>query len=204
MEYKGELLVCKYCKSTYETQEEISESLVIQLNGANVDKNRFLFDDALEKYSLLLKDYPDNAEANWGAFLCSYGIIYEEDVDKYSVFMWRNYFGTVENCRLYNCGVTMQSTGERLGYYVMDSTGSSKRSTWLEKIEVYNEELLPAGQSVSIVRKTYDRQYYNYLHISDWVIATPDGYKEFYRSADTEWVTSKWGEYPTPCTGFDD
>ena len=128
----------------------------------------------------------------------------EEDVDKYSVFMWRNYFGTVKNCRLYNCGVTMQSTGERLGYYVMDSTGSSKRSTWLEKIEVYNEEPLPAGQSVSIVRKTYDRQYYNYLHISDWVIATPDGYKEFYRSADTEWITSKWGEYPTPCTGFDD
>jgi len=79
LEYKGELLVCKYCKSTYEVKEDVPEDLIIQLNGANVDKNRFRFDDALEKYSLILKSYPDNAEANWGAFLCSYGIIYEED-----------------------------------------------------------------------------------------------------------------------------
>ena len=79
LEYKGELLVCKYCKSTYEVKEDVPEDLIIQLNGANVDKNRFRFDDARAKYSLILKDYPDNAEAKWGAFLCSYGIIYEED-----------------------------------------------------------------------------------------------------------------------------
>lgn len=78
---KGDLLVCANCKNKYPGKEKIPEEVIIQLNNANVDKNRCLFDDALEKYELILKKYPDNAEANWGAFLCAYGIIYEEDYD---------------------------------------------------------------------------------------------------------------------------
>lgn len=81
LEEKNGKFVCAHCKSTYQAKEKISEAEVIALNSATVDRNRYRFDDAQEKYDLLLKDYPDNAEANWGAFLCSYGIIYEEDYD---------------------------------------------------------------------------------------------------------------------------
>ena len=81
LEEKGGKLVCAHCKSTYQAKEKISEAEVIALNSATVDRNRYRFDDAQEKYDLILKDYPENAEANWGAFLCSYGIIYEEDYD---------------------------------------------------------------------------------------------------------------------------
>ena len=79
LEEKNGKLVCKYCRSVYHAIEKISEAEVIALNNATTDRNRMLFDDAQEKYDLLLKDYPDNAEANWGAFLCAYGIIYEKD-----------------------------------------------------------------------------------------------------------------------------
>lgn len=79
LEEKNGKLVCKYCRSVYHAIEKISEAEVIALNNATTDRNRMLFDDAQEKYDLLLKDYPDNTEANWGAFLCAYGIIYEKD-----------------------------------------------------------------------------------------------------------------------------
>ncbi len=79
LEEKDGKRVCKYCRSVYHAIEKISEAEVIALNNATTDRNRMMFDDAQEKYDLLLKDYPDNAEANWGAFLCAYGIIYEKD-----------------------------------------------------------------------------------------------------------------------------
>ena len=74
-------LVCKYCKSSFEEVEKISEEEVIALNRATTDRNLLRFDEALEEYKLLLKKYPQNEMANWGAFLCDYGIIYEQDYD---------------------------------------------------------------------------------------------------------------------------
>ena len=74
-------LVCKYCKSSFEEVEKISEEEVIALNRATTDRNLLRFDEALEEYNLLLKKYPQNEMANWGAFLCDYGIIYEQDYD---------------------------------------------------------------------------------------------------------------------------
>ncbi len=115
-----------------------------------------------------------------------------------TIFVYSN-AGTIKNCRFYDCGVISADTGEAQGYFIVDYTGSSKRHNYLNKIEVFNSQPLPEGKQVKVVRKTYDRYGYNYLHIVDWVIATPDGYTEYYR-ADTEWVTSNWGEYPTPCT----
>ena len=72
-------LVCKYCKSTFEEVEKISEEEVLSLNRASTDRNLLRFDEALEEYNLLLKKYPHNEMASWGAFLSDYGIIYEQD-----------------------------------------------------------------------------------------------------------------------------
>lgn len=128
---------------------------------------------------------------------------YETYGYEYALLLRQNY-GKVENCRLYDCAVTLQTTGEKLGYSVVDYMGWNKGHTYLNKIEVYNSQPLPEGETVYFVRETYDRYGYNYLHLNDLVYATPNGSEEKYRSEDTEWVTSKWGEYPTPCTGFDD
>ena len=81
LEEKNDKLVCRYCRTTYEGIERISEDEVIQLNQATVQRTRLLFDDAQDRYDLILKNYPNNSEAAWGAFLCSYGIIYEQDYD---------------------------------------------------------------------------------------------------------------------------
>ena len=74
-------LCCKACKSKHTLQEKISEEEVIALNNATTDRQRWAFDEAFEKYELLLQKYPDNEMANWGAFLSFYGIKYEKDVD---------------------------------------------------------------------------------------------------------------------------
>ena len=68
------LLCCKSCKSKHTLQEKISEEEVIALNA-------YKFEDALERYEQLLKKYPDNEAANWGALLADYGIAYVEDYD---------------------------------------------------------------------------------------------------------------------------
>ena len=75
------LLCCKACKSKHTLQEKISEEEVISLNVATTDRNAYKFEDALEKYEQLLKKYPDNEAANWGALLADYGIAYVKDYD---------------------------------------------------------------------------------------------------------------------------
>lgn len=76
---KDKKRVCKHCGSAYEAIEKISEEEVVALNRATTDRQLLRFDEALEEYNLLLKKYPDNEMANWGALLCDYGIIYEQD-----------------------------------------------------------------------------------------------------------------------------
>ena len=76
---KDKKRVCRHCGSVYEAIEKISEEEVVALNRATTDRQLLRFDEALEEYNLLLKKYPDNEMANWGAFLCDYGIIYEQD-----------------------------------------------------------------------------------------------------------------------------
>ena len=117
----------------------------------------------------------------------------------YSILLYQNY-GAIKDCRLYDCGVTYQPTGEAWGYSVVDYTGSKSRHTYVNKIEVFNNQPLPEGKEIKVVREIYNRQYYNYTHYGEWVIATSDGYTEYHRPADAEWVTSNWGDYPTPCT----
>ncbi len=75
------LLCCKVCKSKHTLQEKISEEEVIALNVATTDRNAYKFEDALERYELLLQKHPDNEAANWGALLADYGIAYVKDYD---------------------------------------------------------------------------------------------------------------------------
>ena len=73
--------VCEACGNVYEEVEKISEEEVIALNHATTLRKRWLFDDAWEEYDLILKKYPENESASWGALICEYGIIYETDYD---------------------------------------------------------------------------------------------------------------------------
>ena len=73
--------VCANCKNEFHLEEKISEEEVVALNRATTDRNLLRFDDAFEEYELLLKKYPQNEMANWGAFLSFYGIVYEQDLD---------------------------------------------------------------------------------------------------------------------------
>ena len=78
---KENKFVCRNCKSVFEAVEKISDDEVISLNRATENRQMLRFDEALEEYDLLLKKHPENEMANWGAFLCDYGILYEEDDD---------------------------------------------------------------------------------------------------------------------------
>jgi len=81
LEVFGNNYRCKNCNNVYEITENISEEEIIKLNMANSSRTRLLFDDALEIYEQILDKNPTSSEANWGAFLCDYGIIYEKDKD---------------------------------------------------------------------------------------------------------------------------
>ena len=85
LEPVGGKLVCPYCHNVYEEVEQISEEEAISLNRATTDRNLFRFDEALEEYNLLISRYPNNEMAYWGAFLCDYGIVYEQDYNGKSV-----------------------------------------------------------------------------------------------------------------------
>ena len=73
--------VCESCGNAYEAVEKISEAEVIALNQATALRKLWRFDDAWDRYDLILKDYPQSESASWGALLCEYGIIYETDYD---------------------------------------------------------------------------------------------------------------------------
>ncbi len=72
---------CQYCKGVFELKEELTNDDIINLNRAETERRRFLFDDALDSYEQVLEKHPDNEMALWGAFLCEYGVEYVEDYD---------------------------------------------------------------------------------------------------------------------------
>lgn len=72
---------CAHCRSRFEITEKLPEETVIALNAANTDRMLFRFDDAREKYDLILEKFPTLSEACWGALLAFYGIKYEKDYD---------------------------------------------------------------------------------------------------------------------------
>ena len=78
LEEKNGKRICKYCKTVFEEVETVS---VEALNRANAYRKRLRFDDALVEYESILDGAPKSIEASWGALLCEYGIVYEQDYD---------------------------------------------------------------------------------------------------------------------------
>lgn len=71
-------LECNYCMSVYPVAQpkEIDEELAKQLNSADTFRRLRHFDEAGEMYEDIIKKYPDQLLAYWGAFLSEYGIEY--------------------------------------------------------------------------------------------------------------------------------
>jgi len=113
--------VCANCKNEFHLEEKISEEEVVSLNRATTDRNLLRFDDAFEEYELLLKKYPDNEMANWGAFLSFYGIVYEQDVDgKY-----------IPTCHRFS-----EKPVESSKYYYLFNDEHKRRADEIEKLRV--------------------------------------------------------------------
>lgn len=72
---------CKYCKVDYYKEITLPEGLVIDLHNAGMDRNIRKFEDALNKYDIIISKYPECFDAYWGATLSDYGIQYEKDYD---------------------------------------------------------------------------------------------------------------------------
>ncbi len=72
---------CKYCLEIFELKEELTNDDIINLNRAETERRRFLFDDALDSYEQVLEKHPKSEVALWGAFLCEYGVEYVKDYD---------------------------------------------------------------------------------------------------------------------------
>ena len=113
--------VCANCKNEFHLEEKISEEEVVALNRATTDRNLLRFDDAFEEYDLLLKKYPKNEMANWGAFLSFYGIVYEQDLDgKY-----------IPTCHRFS-----EKPVESSKYYYLFNDEHKRRAEEIEKLRV--------------------------------------------------------------------
>ncbi len=78
---QGNEYKCRNCGSILELKEQISEESQILLTNARKDRNAMKFEEAQENYDAVLEKNPDHEESNFGAFLCEYGIVYEQDTD---------------------------------------------------------------------------------------------------------------------------
>lgn len=76
---------CKYCLTEFCYVEE-SEEAFGQQTGLLLNANNFLsigrFDDAANTYRVIIKTFPDEVRAYWGAFLSEYGIEYVQEDGK--------------------------------------------------------------------------------------------------------------------------
>ncbi len=71
---------CKSCGNIY-YKKELPSKLVLDLNEALNLRCMNKFQDALERYELIIKSHPDCQEAYWGYILADYGIEYVKDYD---------------------------------------------------------------------------------------------------------------------------
>lgn len=78
---QGNEYKCRYCGSILELREQISEESQILLTNALMNRKAMRFEEAQENYDAVLEKNPNHEEATFGAFLCEYGIVYEDDTD---------------------------------------------------------------------------------------------------------------------------
>ena len=67
---------CKSCGDHISFDNEISDSVIDKLDKANSFRERYFFKESLEVCNQILKEEPDNQEANWCALLAEYQIVY--------------------------------------------------------------------------------------------------------------------------------
>ncbi len=76
---------CVYCGNVFEYIEK-EDDKDDRLDGLLLNANNFMvlgkFDDAADTYRIIIKNYPREKRAYWGAFLAEYGIEYIEDGGK--------------------------------------------------------------------------------------------------------------------------
>ena len=77
---KGRFL-CPYCKTEFFKEVSLPEELVFNLYTAGFARKNNRFEEALEMYDTIIREYPDCFDAYWGATLSDYGIQYEKDYD---------------------------------------------------------------------------------------------------------------------------
>ena len=73
------LVKCVNCGSMQTLPLECDEKKATLYNRAHTLRMDGEFDRALSVCETLINDYPDDCEAYWAMFLCSYGVIYTED-----------------------------------------------------------------------------------------------------------------------------
>jgi len=131
----GDNYRCVNCNNVYEITEKISEEETILLNMANSFRRRLNFDEALETYEQVLDKNPTLSEANRGALLCDYGIIYEKDTGS------ERYIPT--------CHRLNEKPVERCAYYQYLSNEARERAT---EIEALRSNILAQSKRI----QTYD------------------------------------------------
>ncbi len=107
---KGKLWRCRHCATSYWFENYVSEKTAFRLNSGNDERLNYYFDDALEKYELVLEEEPASSEANWGALLSFYGIRYEKDKDgdRYLPTCYRFREIPIPQCAYYRSLITQQ------------------------------------------------------------------------------------------------
>ncbi len=70
---------CRFCGNKYYLKEDKGEALIFALNRASELRQKSDFDGAILEYTVILKNYPEDEEANWGMFIARCGIEYVKD-----------------------------------------------------------------------------------------------------------------------------
>lgn len=81
--------ICQSCKGEYEMDSNISDETLMNLNRASSYRQKGNFDEAIEEYELMLRDDSTNFDANWGAMLSEYGVVYSKREENYVPVLYR-------------------------------------------------------------------------------------------------------------------
>lgn len=74
------IVVCEYCGLTQTVPKGNDDTKLALYEKANALRRENEFDLAQDIYMDIISDYPEEAEAYWGAVLCRYGIEYVDDI----------------------------------------------------------------------------------------------------------------------------
>lgn len=100
----GQGYVCEACMNIYGA-EEISDKIIDKLNYANEKRrDHYDFDGALQLCLEILEEQPNNQEANWGALLAEYQIVYLKNAkgEYKPTFLNPDVSTPIDRCKYYN------------------------------------------------------------------------------------------------------